>query len=46
MICNHCVICTKENKCTKMRHVCAREFTEKEALKDIKPVRWKAEGRK
>lgn len=46
-ICTHCNICIRYgDKCTKYSHVCmrksARNFVEKEGLKDIMPAEWKA----
>ncbi len=40
MRCNHCTVCAASGKCTKEKHAC--QFFEREALKDIKPVKWKA----
>ncbi len=47
MQCNHCAVCAASNKCTKTHHVCGfRNLIEREALKDIKPVKWKIKERK
>ncbi|MBI2971209.1 MAG: hypothetical protein HYY37_02185 [Candidatus Aenigmarchaeota archaeon] len=45
MRCNHCDVCKKSVKCTPARHAC-QGFFENEALKDMKPARWKPSARR
>ena len=40
MECNHCEVCSKNNKCYKDRHIC-KNFIDESAINDMKPVEWK-----
>ena len=39
MKCNHCDICSENEKCTPEYHIC-KNFIDKSSINDMKPTEW------